>query len=68
VVGDLLKWDLVQSSGSAIKGGPANGLRWGEWPKPVAAFKKDRRGHIYLPHGGNWLYPCNHALSSTPVP
>jgi hypothetical protein len=68
VVGDLLKWDLVQSSGSLIKGGPANGLRWGEWPKPVSAFKKDRRGHIYLPHGAVWLYPCNHALASTPIP
>lgn len=68
VVGDTLMWDLVQSSGSPIKGGPANGLRWGDWPKPVKDFKKDRHGHIYLPHGAVWLYPCNHALTSTPIP
>jgi hypothetical protein len=68
VVGDTLMWDLVQSSGSLIKGGPANGLRWGDWPKPVTAFKKDHRGHIYLPHGAVWLYPCNHALANSPVP
>jgi len=67
VVGDSLQWDLVQSSGSLIKGGPANGLRWGDWPKPVTDFKKDRHGHIYLPHGAVWLYPCNHALTNTPV-
>jgi hypothetical protein len=68
VVGDVLKWDLVQSSGSLVSGGPANGLRWGDWPKPVKEFKKDRSGHIYLPHGGVWLYPCNHALTATPTP
>lgn len=68
VVGDTLQWDLVQSSGSLVKGGPANGLRWGDWPKPVTAFKTDRHGHIYLPHGSVWLYPCNHALNSTPIP
>jgi hypothetical protein len=67
VVGDTLKWDLVQSSGSAVNGGPANGLRWGAWPKPIKHFQKDRRGHIYLPHGANWLYPCNHALGATPI-
>jgi len=67
VVGDTLMWDLVQSSGSLIKGGPANGLRWGDWPKPVNEFKKDRHGHIYLPHGAVWLYPCNHALTTTPI-
>lgn len=70
VVGDVLRWDLVQSSGSTVKrgGDSADGLRWGEWPKPVSAFKKDGRGHIYLPHGGDLLYPCNYALSSNPIP
>ncbi len=67
VVGDLLQWDLVQSSGSLIQGGPANGLRYGTWPKPVKYFKADRRGHIYLPVGGILLYPCNYALRSTPI-
>ena len=68
VAGDVLSWDLVQSSGSLVNGGPADGLRWGDWPKPVKEFKKDGRGHIYLPHGAVWLYPCNHALSATPIP
>jgi hypothetical protein len=70
VEGDVLKWDLVQSSGSGVSrnGEWVDGLRWGDWPKPVKEFKKDRKGHVYLPHGGVWLYPCNHALSSTPIP
>jgi hypothetical protein len=68
VVGDVLNWDLVQSSGSVLNGGPANGLRWGDWPKPVKEFKKDRNGHIYLPLHGVWLYPCNYALPGKPIP
>lgn len=68
VIGDTLYWDLVQSSGSLVKGGPADGLRWGDWPKPVKEFKTDRDKNIYLPLGGMWLYPCNYALDKNPIP